>query len=320
MIKNVPIYAAAVCLGGTFAGIGSTGYGIAGASFDANTRIPGVWSKNYTGGTSSGDVSGDIERGTFEFDNSVGAGDAVTAAYNESVLYAVNNNTVSISSNGGTRPACGICEGINAVNSKVMVRVGVGSLYSQLDYTAPRYIARGAVTTNHSLSAFTVATNTDGITYVAGDIVLLTGQTSALQNGPYVVGTVATTAPLTRPSWFAAAAAIQQGLVIECGGEGTVYGGSEWKAMCGKAQVVDTNDPLFTPRIIKGSAAASSGTLTVTGLTIRTNAVGLAMDFTTPANNAALVVTLTSGASSAGSMAITNGTTTDVMKYVITNW
>jgi hypothetical protein len=46
----------------------------------------------------------------------------------------------------------------------------------------------------------------------------------------------------------------------------------------------------------------------------------MAEDFTTPANNAVLAATLTAGAPATGQIAITGGTTTDVFKYVITNW
>jgi hypothetical protein len=43
-----------------------------------------------------------------------------------------------------------------------------------------------------------------GVTFAAGDIVLLMAQTTAAQNGPYVVGAVtAGAAPLTRPAWWA---------------------------------------------------------------------------------------------------------------------
>jgi hypothetical protein len=124
--------------------------------------------------------------------------------------------------------------------------------------------ARGAVFTNHSTTAFTVATNTDGVTYVAGDVVLFTNQTTTAENGPWVVGTVATTAPLTRPTWWATGATIPNGVVIEVS-EGTIFNNSSWKATCTGAKVVGTtnHDPLFYPRVVKGTLTLASGTKTL---------------------------------------------------------
>lgn len=122
----------------------------------------------------------------------------------------------------------------------------------------PRCV-RGVVTANvASLSAFTVASN-DGLTYAAGERVLLAGQTTASQNGIYVVGTVGGgTAALTRATDFAASAAIVNGCVVEVS-EGTLWAGSSWKAMCTGACVVGTNDPLFYPRTVKATVTLASG-------------------------------------------------------------
>jgi len=124
------------------------------------------------------------------------------------------------------------------------------------------YQVRGVVDSNISnLAAFAVSQ--DGITYAAGDVVLLCKQTTAAQNGPYVVGTVSTTAPLTRPNWWAAAKVIPLGTVFEAGYEGTLYGGSSWKSSATKGAVVDTNDPVLYPRVVKGTATLVAGTVTL---------------------------------------------------------
>ena len=124
------------------------------------------------------------------------------------------------------------------------------------------YQVRGVVDSNvSSLAAFVISQ--DGITYAAGDIVLLCKQTTAAQNGPYLVGTVSTTAPLTRPNWWAAAKVIPEGTVFEVGYGGTLYGGSSWKSSAAKAAVVDTNDPVLYPRVVKGTATLVAGTVTL---------------------------------------------------------
>jgi len=126
-----------------------------------------------------------------------------------------------------------------------------------------RYV-RGVVTSNVAdLAAFTVASN-DGLTYSAGQRVLLAGQTTAAQCGVYVVGTVGGgTAALTRATDMPASMAIQNGCIVEVS-EGTVWAGSTWKAMCTGAAVVGTNDPVFYPRVCKYVAKSlTNGVVTI---------------------------------------------------------
>lgn len=120
-------------------------------------------------------------------------------------------------------------------------------------------VARGVVTANvASLAAFTGVTGGSafdtGVTCVAGDVVLLVNQTTPAQNGVYIVGTVAAgTAPLTRHPEFAAALPIELGTVIQVGAEGTLYGGSMWKAMTTGVKIWGTDDPNFYPKTCQGT-------------------------------------------------------------------
>jgi hypothetical protein len=154
------------------------------------------------------------------------------------------------------------------VSSAQKIRVGAGegpiSAPGAVGATGPAgntAQVRGVVTANVAdLAAFTVAAN-DGLTYVEGEYVLLAGQTTAAQCGPYLVGAVAGgTAPLTRASWMPAAAAVRNGMVIEAS-EGTLWAGSSWKAMCTGAKVVGTDDPLFYPKVIHRTITLVAGTL-----------------------------------------------------------
>ncbi len=151
---------------------------------------------------------------------------------------------------------------------------------------------RGVVAANVAdLSAFTVAGN-DGLTYTAGQRVLLVLQTTPAQNGIYVVGTVtAGTAPLTRAADAPAGAAVLNGRVVEVS-EGTLYAGSSWKAMCTGACVWGTDDPLFYPRSCRAIVALSSGTKTLgatEGLWLfsATNTINATLN--TPANAASTI-------------------------------
>ncbi len=123
--------------------------------------------------------------------------------------------------------------------------------------------ARGVCLSNMSTSAFvgvSGGTAQNGVTYAAGEVVLLTAQTTTHQNGPWVVGTVAAgTAPLTRPTWWAAASTIPNGFVIEVS-EGTEYALSSWKATCTGTKVVGTDDPVFYPRVYKKTITLAAGT------------------------------------------------------------
>lgn len=158
----------------------------------------------------------------------------------------------------GNQPVRSLDSGTNGQ----YLRTGPDGYAQWMDAGQSTFRARGVTFTNHSLTAFTVATNTDGITYVAGDIVLLANQTTAAQNGLYVVGTVATTAPLTRLATLPTGATYQNGTTVEIS-EGTIYAGSTWKAMCTGAKVVGTDDPLFYPRVCKGTLTLASGTYTL---------------------------------------------------------
>lgn len=119
---------------------------------------------------------------------------------------------------------------------------------------------RGVVTANvASLAAFTVAGN-DGLTYAAGERVLLAAQTTATQSGIYVVGTVATgTAPLTLATDYAAASVQPAGMEILVN-EGTLFGNTKWFASLAGAITVGTSSPAFYPRKYVRVTTAMSGT------------------------------------------------------------
>lgn len=93
------------------------------------------------------------------------------------------------------------------------------------DGTAPVYLVRGASTAN--IADLTAAsTSFDGLTLVAGNHVLLKDQTTASQNGIYVVGAVsAGAAPLTRLSTMASGSTILPGILVSVDA-GTTNGNS----------------------------------------------------------------------------------------------
>jgi hypothetical protein len=126
---SVGLTASAQVYGGAIAGVYPTsGYGIAGSSFDGYTKIIGVWSKDVTAASTDGYTVADIEIGTFEFTNDTGS--ACRIVDFGKLCYAVDDQTVSRSSSGLTKPPVGMIVGINPINLKVQVVVGASALPS----------------------------------------------------------------------------------------------------------------------------------------------------------------------------------------------
>lgn len=198
-----------------------------------------------------------------EFDTGSGV-NQITADDVGKPCFAKNDNTLWLTDNGGTLSFAGLVAGVTTAG-KVTLRntfdIRAAWKRSIADaIKAPSRNVRGVVTANIAdLAAFTVASN-DGLTYAAGEHVLLAGQTTAAQCGIYVVGTVAVgVAPLKRAPNMPSGAAYVSGSVIEVS-EGTIWRGSSWKAMCTGAKVVGTDDPLFYPRKWSKTVTLASGT------------------------------------------------------------
>jgi hypothetical protein len=217
----------------------------------------------------------DVRPGVFAFVNSAAGVDLIAAADVGKTCYAADDNVVALTSGGGTRPEAGVVFPFDP-NNTAAVQVGVGPGFANpfssadLGGATSAFRARGVATANVAdLGAFTVAGN-DGITFVAGDVVLLSAQTTAAQNGPYVVGTVGGgTAPLTRPEWYPAASTQPLSLEIQVGSAGTVFKNTTWRTMLsGTTFVVDTTDPKWYPKNVSGTTALSSGTFTISTVPI----------------------------------------------------
>jgi hypothetical protein len=118
------------------------------------------------------------------------------------------------------------------------------------------------VSTSNIASLSGVATSIDGVTATAGMRVLLTAQTTASQNGPWVVASGA----WTRPVDYAAAATItpNRSYFIE---QGTAKHDTGWTLSTDTAVTVDTTSTAWTQFSGLGEVTAGNG-LTKTGDTI----------------------------------------------------
>ena len=143
---------------------------------------------------------------------------------------------------------------MEVANSSTSGSSGTGPLFTSA-------LVRGVVDANvANLAAFTCSgAGRDGITYAPNDLVLLMNQTTASQNGPYVVGAVvANVAPLTRPPWWAAGSTIPSEFTFQAASDGTLYGGLRVRTSV-QAKVVDTDDPVL--RFVSvGASIPAAGT------------------------------------------------------------
>lgn len=260
-IGMLPAGANTITEGGRIAWSNGSGYAIPSSAATAASKAWGIYLThvdNSTGTTVIGNsgLNNGVPTGVpyvAGFSLLLGDG-SVTAANVGAYVYLVSDSgtgkpTVGISDAGGTRPLVGYVAPYVRSSSDVdpsAIPVAIG--LARPDTADPelgsggsaQFKARGVVTANiASLAAFTVASN-DGLTYTANQVVLLVGQTTKTQNGPYVVGTVTTgTAPLTRPDWYATGAALQVWAEFRVS-EGTQGANSRWITRTVAPVTIDT--------------------------------------------------------------------------------
>lgn len=80
----------------------------------ANSRVIGMFLASVTGGAGDGDEVVEVEEGTFLLLNSAGA-DAISADDVGHYCYVVDDETVALTSAGGTRPVAGIIREVDSI-------------------------------------------------------------------------------------------------------------------------------------------------------------------------------------------------------------
>lgn len=179
----------------------------------------------------------------------------------------------------------------------------VNELRSLVGVSSGAQKVRAVCTANvANLNSFNVSTNTDGVTLAAGDIVLLAVQTTAAQNGPYVVGAVSMgTAQLKRPSWYATGATISSGFKLEVGGQGTVFRNTTWKSFYASTSfVVGTNDGTFYPLSVSGTNSLTAGAFTISTVPIFSTKTNIVLTRTAPSSTNNTVQYVMNGAPTPG--------------------
>jgi len=192
--------------------------------------------------------------------------------------------------------------------------------------TAEAFTARAVATSiaayaGTGTGALTKSTNgalaaQDGLTIVVGDIIFLPhGLTNvqAADVGPWLVtglGGTSSKWTLVRPSWWQHGSAIPLVSIIQIGPSGTSFKNYEWRATT--TGTIDTTDPLFYPRVQKGTGAVGTQ---VTGLYALSGAGLSAMDVTA---NHSVLPTLVAG-NGTGTLDFT-GTGTDAINWMVINY
>jgi hypothetical protein len=143
--------------------------------------------------------------------------------------------------------------GGNVTTAKVNIQLAVSSQFKARAVVTTLQAYGGSGTSILTETSNGAISSADGVTLALGDTVFIqagtTNLTGALDSGPWFVtalGGASAKWILTRPDWWANGAVMPIGQVIDVGGEGTNYAGSQWKsfATVGSA-VIGTNDPAF---------------------------------------------------------------------------
>lgn len=174
--------------------------------------------------------------------------------------------------------------------------------------------ARSVVSSNVNLLA--CSTTQDGITLANGDRVLLVAQSNQALNGLYVAASISGgNAVLSRPADFSTGTTQPAPTIVEIT-EGTSYAETTWKASQNGNYTVDTTNLTFYPKTIKGFVALAAGAANVQNLFIQSGAISVAS-----CNSASNVVRAQVPTTGVGNgFSLFNGTLTDGVAYVITNW
>ncbi len=273
-VRNFPIAATTSIYAGGMVATDSSGNAVP-ASASTALKIWGIAQATKlntvaAGYGTAGQLTIDVMPGTHSLTNGSGA-NAITAAHVGRICYASDDNIVNLTDGAGLYPPAGRIEGLDG--TQVKVALGEPSLWDnaddivdatgrvQIKTAVARNVVNGDVA---DLTAYTVASNAavnDATLNVAGDYVLLVAQSTASQNGLYVVGTVAIgVAPLTRVSPMPAGYVFVSGEFEINVRSGTIFANTKWFNSAGGT--MGTNTPAFMPESVTVSQVLTSGTAT----------------------------------------------------------
>jgi len=139
-----------------------------------------------------------------------------------------------------------------------LAAIEAGELPNQCRYVMTTDVA--------DLGSFTVAQ--DGVTGIEGDYVLLANQTTAAENGVYVLGAVGGgTCALTRADWMPADLVLRSGYTVRVS-EGTLFANTNWFIPTTGSITIGTTAHTWYPESVTQSIVLVAGTKTVSNVPI----------------------------------------------------
>jgi hypothetical protein len=173
-----------------------------------------------------------------------------------------------IQSGGSVAMAASLNMGSNTIiNGATPVNATDFATKSYVDATANGFTLHGArVVSVANVASLSGLPTTDGVTLVAGNVQLNTGQTTQSQNGPWVVAA----GSWTRPTWWASASSIPEGNYFILDPDGTTYKNTKWFTLNTAAIVVDTTAVTFT-QDTSGTSYSNGTGLALTGTVFSVN-------------------------------------------------
>lgn len=188
---------------------------------------------------------------------------SATLVSNDVTLDVVEAN-LTIANLGGSVPAAkmpALTGDVTSSAGTVATTIPVGTVTDGKGALANKPPARYASTVNIATLSGT-AVSIDGFVPGAGDVVMLTAQTTQSQNGPWVVNAGA----WTRPAWYTSGSTTQcfAGVSVRTT-SGASNGGITWQMVTAGAITIDTTATIWAGQVVNiGAAVAPVGILPVT--------------------------------------------------------
>jgi len=192
-----PVCATDILYAGGMVCLTAAGLAAPAASVAGMTAVVGRGERTVDN-TAAGTPTIKVMPGQFKYDNN---GDSIVAADVGSLCYAVDDEAVDISNAGG-RPIAGLITRVDGDGVVFQTQFHIAGIVAAVGAaaggdSAPVYHVDVASTADVANLAAFVVTH-DGIVMVEGERFLAKNQAAPAENGIYVVGVVAGTAPLTR--------------------------------------------------------------------------------------------------------------------------
>lgn len=264
-------------------------------------RATNAYTSDATTDSGGGAIDANSNPEDITFDNGVkgwfstaaSGANKVTDQMRGQVGYVYDDDTIYATDNNGTLSAKVFIDSVRG-DGRVAVRFDYPRLgptgavlpSSEVDTARVVMTSLSASYTGSGTGTLTGPANTafptqDGVTLggsglVVGDTVFMPEGIANIaadtDAGPWEIlapGSGSTAWVLQRPAWYKTGNAIGLGRTIQIGGEGTLWAGTRWRSDAAKGKIIDTDAPAHWPVKVSKGVTNSGGTVTVTGLPVK---------------------------------------------------